>query len=266
MLWTIPETANNANLLPRNPFMTHLRQYLLLLTFMLLALTAQAQPRVEVLKLQHRQAEEIVDQLMALYPGPDTVFSPDGQRLVVKSEAPQMAEIRDLVNRLDVAPAQMRITLRRQQQDRESTQSPGTRTYSTANAASEQSIVMLDGETARIEAGSIRRVTRVAAGGDTVALIAEDTPMTEGFLVQPRALGSSQVELRVVAFDNSSAGHGDDRSAGALVTLRRAAPGEWVALGSNTEESASERGQTAYSTARASSENQYWSIKVDILQ
>lgn len=252
--------------------MKYLR-YCLCLPLICLALLAQAQsqtrpqPQVEMLELQHRQAADIVDQLMALYPR-ETVFSADGQRLMVKADPAMLAEIQALVSRLDVAPAQLRITLRRQQQGQGNDQRSGSRTLSTNARQNEQSIVVQDGETARIEAGSIRRVTRAARSGDMVALINEDTPLTRGFLVQPRALGSNQVELRVVAFDNSAPRHraqGSDVETAAVVTMRRVDPGEWVPLGSSSEQSASERSAQVYSTARAGADNQRWSIRVDIL-
>lgn len=243
-------------------------RYGLLFPLLLWALAAIAQPSVEVLELKHRQASDIIEQLITLYPDPGTVFSADGQRLMVKAPAPQMAEIKELVTRLDVAPAQMRITVRRQQTSEGRKQKLTSQTLSTGSSQTEQSIVVQDGETARIESGSIRRVTQATQSGDMIALIAEDTPMTAGFLVQPRALGSSQVELRVVAFNNSAMAHrlqSGDRETAAVVTLRRAETGEWVPLGSHSEESASTRSGLVYSTESLRSGNQNWSVRVDIL-
>lgn len=252
-------------------------RYCLYLPLICLALLAEAeaqsqsqpesQPRIEMLELQHRHAADIADQLMALYPQ-EAVFSADGQRLMVKADPAVLAEIQALVSRLDVAPAQLRITLRRQQQGQGNDRRSGSRTLSTNARQNEQSLVVQDGETARIEAGTIRRVTRAAQSGNMVALINEDTPMTRGFLVQPRALGSNQVELRVVAFDNSAPRHRAQDSAvetAAVVTMRRAGPGEWVPLGSSSEQSAAERSAQVYSTAQADADNQRWSIRVDIL-
>lgn len=248
--------------------MTAFRQGLVL-SLVLVTVLAQAQPRVEVFELQHRQAVDIVTQLQALYSNQSAIFSTDQQRLMVKAEPPIIQEIANLVSRLDVAAAQMRVTLRRQQQSQGKQKGVISRTVSTRSGQSSQSVVIQDGETARIESGSIRRVTRAVQGGKTVALIAEDTPMTEGFLVQPRALGSNQVELRVVSFDNGTPRHragGSDREAAALVTVRRAMPGEWVPLGSTSDGHEAEHSGRVYSTRHASANNQSWSVKVEILQ
>lgn len=236
------------------------------LAFALLVFTttvAQAQQKVELFELSNRQASELVSQLKTLYPDQEVIFSADGQRLMVKGPATVVAEVGELARRLDVAPAQLRITVLRHQasQDKVST---GER-LSTRARQSQQSVVVQSGETARIEAGVIRRVTSAVAGGDYVGLVAEDTPMTSGFMVQPRALGSNQIELRIISFNDDPARHkayGSSRDTAAVVTQRRVSPGEWVNLGSAAEAHTAEHQGVTYSTRDS---GQTWSIKVDLV-
>ena len=239
-------------------------RYGLICLLALLPVAIQAESRVEIFTLENRQSAEILPQLKALYPDAGAVFTADGQQLMVNADEAVLREVANLVKRLDVAPAQMRITLRREHlAQREGS----ARILSTRSGQSSQSIVVQDGETARIESGSIRQVTRMVQGGDSIALIAEETPMTEGFLVQPRALGNAQVELRVASFNNTRAPHralGSDRDTAAVLTLRRVTPGEWVTLGTTSDESALDHGGRTYSTNN--NEAQRWSIKVDFLE
>lgn len=266
MLGTITQSPANAKQPRENRSMKCLR-HCLLLQFLLVATLAQAEPRVEIFDLKNRPADAIIDQLQALYPGQGNTFSQDGQRLMIKAEPQVIEEVATLIERLDVAPAQMRITLRRQMAGRSN--SDTSTTLTTRDSQSEQNIVVQDGETARIESGTIRQVTRAVQGGRALALISEDTRMTGGFLVQPRALGPRQVELRIMAFNDEPPHHqvqSGSVDTAAVVTMRRVTPGEWVTLGVSEESSTSGRTGPTYSTDRARTGRQQWSIKVDILQ
>lgn len=229
-------------------------------------LAAQSEQKLKVFELSHRQAADLVVQLQALYPDEDVLFSADGQRLVVKGPAAVIAEVEALAARLDVAPAQLRVTVRRQAAGQNG--HPSSRRITTRDGQSRQSVVVQSGETARIEAGTIRRVTRAVSGGDYIGLIAEDTPMTAGFLVQPRALGSNQIELRVISFDDEPPMHSTQaspRDTAAVVTQRRVSPGEWVSLGSSdTTHDSISQGQT-YSTRETGQHKLNWSIRVDLV-
>ncbi|MDX1587573.1 MAG: secretin N-terminal domain-containing protein [Oleiphilaceae bacterium] len=229
-----------------------------LLLVTLMATSAMAKPEVHVFELENRSASSLLPQLQSLYQGEDIVFSPDGQKLMVRAEAEQLAEIDQLLNTLDVPARQLRIRLRELRGGQENSNS---RSYSTQRQ-SEQSLTMQDGQVASIRSGEIRRVPVAVRGGRDPAAILEEVDLTSGFLVQPNVLSEQQVELQITAIRNDPVVGMPGHETAAVVTLRRVSPGEWVTLGEESSRRQSD-GRRVISTETAS--DRRWQIQVELL-
>ncbi|MFE8070607.1 secretin N-terminal domain-containing protein [Marinobacteraceae bacterium S3BR75-40.1] len=232
----------------------------LVVGLLLFSALAQAAPKVEIFQLHNREASDLLQHLEPLYPDNTVVFSADGQRLMVKAEPQQLEEIRQLVTRLDVAPVQLRISVRQVSGGQK--EPPGTQVITT-QSHTVRSIVVQSGEAAHIKAGSIRRVPTAVQGGRNPAMLTEEQSLESGILVQPKSLGRQQVELKVVTFENEPAGTTNQETA-ALVSILRITPGEWVSLGGSEEENASTAsGGRVYDTG--SQQDRHWEVKVDVV-
>lgn len=231
---------------------------LVLTVLLLLTASATAEPEVHVFDLENRPASSLVPQLKALYEGSGVVFSPDGQKLMVRAEAEQLAEIDQLLRTLDVPARQLRISLRERKGQAEK---EGSRQYST-RSQTQQSVTLQDGQVASIRAGKIRRLpVAVRGGSDPVALL-EEVDQTSGFLVQPNVLSGQQVELQITAIKNDPVVGMPGHETAAVVTLRRVSPGEWVTLG---EESRSRESDGRRTLSTESTSNRRWQLRVELL-
>lgn len=234
---------------------------------LLLASPLTGLAEVEVFELRNRQAQDLVQHLRPLYPEDQVSLSADGQRLVVRGEQPILDEIEQLVERLDVAPAQLRISLRRDRSAIE-VQSPGDssqrRVYDTESPR-QQTLVLQDGATAQIRAGRIRQIPFAIQGGDIPALIRRtDEQLQQGLWVQANYLGPEQVELKLVSFDAEEAAPDGYETEG-LVTIRRVRPGQWVRLGS-TQKQARETVEQGGRSVTVGGEKSAWNLKVDLVE
>lgn len=235
-----------------------LKSFLTAALLLVLAASASSEPEVHVFELENRTASSLVPQLQSLYKGDKIVFSPDGQSLMVRAEAEQLAEIDQLLRTLDVPARQLRISLRERQGQ---TERQGSRQYSTQDQA-HQSLTLQDGQIASIRSGKIRRLpVAVRGGSDPVALL-EEVDQTSGFLVQANVLSEQQVELQITAIRNDPVVGMPGHETAAVVTLRRVSPGEWVTLGeeSRTRES---NGRRVISTE--STNTRRWQLRVELL-
>ncbi len=76
---------------------------------LLLSPSLQAQ-QLEVIELRHRQAEQLLPVILPLLQANEAASSIDN-RLVIRSSAASLKQIRQLIQRLDTPPAQLRITV-----------------------------------------------------------------------------------------------------------------------------------------------------------
>lgn len=242
--------------------LTH-RLILILLLCLLVADKAIAEREVHVFELDNRQAEALIPQLQQLYGGDDVVFSPDGQNLMVRARAEQLAEIDQLLRRLDRAAPQLRITLR-EGTPAEVQREQGSRVISTRRQQS-RSVTVESGQVAQIRSGQIRYLPiAVRSGRDPTALL-ERVEESSGFLVTPTVISEQQVELQITALRDDPIASMPGYETAAVVTLRRVAPGEWVELGSERTEFETLGNSRVISTTDAGSEARDWYIKVDVL-
>ncbi|TVP57613.1 MAG: hypothetical protein EA349_06275 [Halomonadaceae bacterium] len=232
-----------------------------LLITCLLSTATMAAPEVHVFELENRRAESVLGQLQALYQDTGVVFSPDGQKLMVRAEAEQLAEIDQLLRTLDVAARQLRVSLREVTGTRTGSNDRG-RTLSTSSQR-QQTLTMQDGQVASIRSGQLNQLPVAVRGGtDPVALL-EQVDQSSGFLVQANVISNQQVELQITALKNDPIVGMPGHKTAAVVTMRRVSPGEWITLGEESRVQETQQDQRVISTGSASDRS--WQIKLDLL-
>lgn len=242
--------------------MKRIQQCLILLALALAPMAISAASESQVFELQHRKAESVVPQLQNLYRNEGVSFSPDGQNLMVRAEAEQLAEIKALLKTLDEPPYEVRMEVRHRDlasgsEDRGAT----SRVYSTKRNTV-RSITVQDGEMAQISSGRVARLPVAARGGDDPAVILEEVDLSSGFLVKPSVISKNQVELQITAIRNEPVEGMKDYQTAGVVTMRRASPGEWVELGREKSTVQHREGSRVYATS--GDDNRVWEIRVEV--
>lgn len=235
---------------------------LITLILMLLATTVAAAPETHVFDLEHRRASSVLPQLRGLY-GDDATFSPDGQKLMVRAEAEQLAEIDQLLRTLDEPPRQVRLEVRHRDRVSDSRGVDSERVYSTRRD-SVRSITIKDGQMASISSGTVTRVPVAARGGEHPAAVLEEVDLSSGFLVRPSVISDDQVELQITALRNEPIENVTDYHTAGVVTVRRARPGEWVRLGGERSAHQSREGSRVY--ASSGKKDRIWEVRTQILK
>ena len=236
---------------------------LLALALVFTASSAQAGREVHVFELEHRQAESVIPQLQRLYGGDEVSLSPDGQNLMVRATAEQLAEIDQLLRRLDEPPSQVRLNLRHRDL-RSSDEDQRSRRVISTHRESQQSITVQDGEVARISSGAVRRLPVALRGGSDPAALLEEVDMSSGFLVRPSVISPQQVELQITAVRNEPVTGMPDYETAGVMTIRRVSPGEWVELGEERQQIQTREGSRVYRTGGEREGNRLWEIQVEV--
>lgn len=252
------------------------RVLLPLLVLWLLASSALA-AETRVYTLQNRAADDVAAQVRDLYQASAITVSSNGQQLVVRGEPQLLDEIGTLVTSLDVAPAQLRITVRtRERIGGESSGagvsagngqvSAGAGNTVISTAGSEQrSVVVQDGQSAQILSGQVRTLPFAVRGGRNPAAVLEQVATHSGFVVSPQVISGETVELNIVSFEEDPAAiEGYDTEA--LVTIRRVSPGEWVSLGGVDTQAQEHQSGITYQVRSSQNRSRLVDIKVDILR
>lgn len=208
---------------------------------------------VEVIAVRNRPAEDLVGVLVPLA-GPDGVVTAAGGRLVVKATPSALAQIKQVLNGLDVPPRALWITVK-QSADRSAAtttaQASGsvtaggrTRTVVTgafARGAAQESganterLQVLEGSRAFIRTGRAVPVTRaqVAPAGGAPAVVGTAYQEADtGFYVVPRVAGERvTLEISATADKLDDRGEVDFQRVETTVSGRL---GEWLSVGAIT--------------------------------
>lgn len=228
-------------------------------------------------ELQNRPAEDVAGQLRALYPGDQAAITAHGQRMVIRGDTVILDEIDQLIDTMDVAAAQLRITVRSggtnngvrrgsgvTVQDGTVTLSAESRTTTTRRHR-EQSLVIQDGQSAHIHSGQVRVLPLALQGGFSPAVIYQQVPIRSGFVVSPRVISAQQVELNVMAFDNMPVTDQPGYETEAVMTTRRVAPGTWVELGDSSSTSRGTERGIVYQVGNDGRAGQGFQVRIDVL-
>ncbi len=255
--------------------------------FLLLSLSqATFAQGVEVIPVQYRSAEDVASQIKALYPEQQVQVVGRYQQLTVRADEQTIDEIKQLVMSLDTAPHQFLISVSgnaNSQHNRSevsgsistsphSSSSNNTvtvkaqnKTYKTRGSGS-QVIRVLEGHSAYISAGQKKPVRdRQRVNGQWVNDVSY-IDMTSGFYVEPRLIGSDQVELKIRTQQNqASKQHYNEIDTATTDSVQIVKLGEWSTIGGTYQDSQSNNGGISYSTQRQSIDNQSLTIKVELV-
>lgn len=241
---------------------------------------------VETLSVQYRAAEEdIASQIKSLYPENEVRVVGRGQQLTVRADTPTINEIKQLVTSLDIAPHQFLISVasdtNRQQQNKgfsgslstsSSTSDNSSITIKTHNTSHStrgsegQSIRVLEGHSAFINAGQKKPIReRQLINGQWESRV-DYIDMTSGFYIEPRMMGSDQVELKIRTQQNkASSTHPNTVDTATIDSVQIVQLGEWATIGGMSQDSKRRADGISYSTERHSVDNQSITIKVELV-
>ncbi len=253
------------------------RLWLFLLIGMIFSGSLAASTEARTYQLNNRPADDIAAQLRQLYPATLAAITAHHQQLIVRAEPAVLDEMGQLIETMDVAPVQLRITVRTgtniqgaQQQGGITIQNSqaGVRvqkkTISTQRNR-EQSLMLQDGQLAHISAGQVRVLPVVVQGGLNPATLYQQVEVRRGFVVQPQVISQQQIELSIMAFDNIPELDSPGFESKALITTRRVKPGEWIQMGSTQTTGNESESGIVYKSGGRHMENQSFQVRVDVL-
>lgn len=241
---------------------------------------------VEIIPVQYRSAEDIASQIKALYPEQSVRVVGRNQQMTVRADEQVIDEIKQLVTTLDTAPHQFLISVSGDTSNRHNSAGvSGTISTSTSSSSSNstvtvkthnksfktrgtgsQSIRVLEGHSAYISAGQKKPVRdRQYINGQWVNKV-DYIDMTSGFYVEPRLIGSNQVELKIRTQQNqASKQHYNEIDTATTHSVQIIRLGEWSTIGGTYQDSSSDNGGISHSTQRQNIDNQSLTIKVELV-
>lgn len=254
----------------------HTMAFFVMLVLAFLSGTGFAQAESRAYQLNNRASADVASQVRELYQGEPVSLTARGQQLVVRGNQQLLDEIGTLIETLDVAPIQLRITVR-SQEDIGGKRSGGgvtttgnnvgvtvERRVTSTGGSQERSLMVMDGQSAHITSGQVRTLPFAVQGGRNPAAIFEQVETRSGFIVSPQVISDRAVELNIVSFEADPA-ELEGYETQALVTIRRVEPGQWVSLGSTSTESTSRQSGITYSVKSSRSDNRSFEVKVDVV-
>ncbi len=236
-----------------------------------------AAPEARTYALNNRPAQDIAAQLRELYPDNQFAISTSGQQIIIRGEPQVLDEVGMLVETMDVAPIQMRITVRSGNSGNRNREGGGItitnnnvniqaeKTVTTTRRNREQNIVVQDGQSAHISSGQVRTLPVAIRGGRNPAAILQQVDIRSGFIITPQVISDRQIELNVMAFDNEPKNDIPGYETEAVMTIRRVEPGQWVELGSTETSSAGSRSGITYEVGGSQQQSQSFEVRVDVM-
>lgn len=260
---------------------------LLLLVGLVLAGASSAQSEIEVIELRYRQAEELIP---LLRPQLDEAvrLSGQGDTLLVRAGAAELARIRDLIEQLDTRPRSLRISVRRGSESGGSRRGYGgaaevelgererlrgrVRIYSSEDAsrsAKSQQVRVLEGRSAWIGESLILplREQTVVVGGRGGAAYGEQLryiELQDGFYARARVQGE-RVEVELLSRAQQPA-DGNRVVGQQVLTTVSGRLGEWLEVGAVDQSAKSAEGGILYRSEAASESRRSVELRVELAE
>lgn len=265
--------------------------YFLVLSLALICLQVAAETQFKIITLQHRFASDLLPTISPMVGVDGTATGIDNQ-LILRAQPERMREIEALVEKLDAARVNRRITVSnslQQNSQSDRTQANGTvsignttvsnnrrlqrnggrieieRNTSNTRQSGNQFINVLDGERAFISNGKIVQFTQewvsITRRYIQIDRITDWREVTTGFAVRPRTIGN-QVELEItprIARVNQL----DFIDFEELTTVVRVGIGEWLNIGGTMQNKDQVSNQILGSQSASNTQNSSLYIKVD---
>ncbi|PFG11024.1 secretin [Marinobacter sp. LV10MA510-1] len=255
----------------------------LFITFLLFLVStnAFAASQSRAYNLNQRPAADVAAQIRDLYEEVNVTVV--GQKIVARGETRLLDEIDQIIQQLDVATAQLRISVQ-SREDIGGKRSGGGVNLTQNNASSnrntvtisaqskttrssgnrERSLIVQDGQSAQISAGQIRSLPFAARGGRNPAVLLQLVETRSGFVVTPRMISPQNIELSIMSFEQDApALPGYDTEA--LMTIRQVQPGQWVSLGGVDRSESRENSGIVYQVNSSENRSSEIRVRVDIL-
>lgn len=236
-----------------------------------------AAPEARQYQLGQRAASDVAQQIRDLYPGNEVAITSRGQQMTVRAEPSVLDEIGQLVETMDVAPVQMRVTVRSRNTGMGKQGGGGvtasgdgvnveaTRKTTSTRQSRERSLIVQEGQSAQINSGQVRTLPVAVRGGRNPAAFLEQIETRSGFIVSPLVISDKAVELTIVSFEEDPESGVSGYETEALMTLRRVEPGQWVSLGSTRESRSGKQTGIVYQTGQDSRSANTWEVRVDLM-
>ena len=260
----------------------------LFITFLLFLVSANAfaAGQSRAYNLNQRPAADVAAQIRDLYEEVNVTVV--GQKIVARGETRLLDEIGQIIQQLDVATAQLRISVQ-SREDLGGKRSGGGVNLTQNNASSirniinsntvtinaqskttrssgnrERSLIVQDGQSAQVSAGQIRSLPFAARGGRNPAVLLQLVETRSGFVVTPRMISPQNIELSIMSFEQDApALPGYDTEA--LMTIRQVQPGQWVSLGGVDRSESRENSGIVYQVNSSENRSSEIRVRVDIL-
>jgi len=273
---------------PRISRLTAPNVMVLFITFLLFSVSANAfaTSQSRAYNLNQRPAADVAAQIRDLYEEVNVTVV--GQKIVARGEARLLDEIGQIIQQLDVATAQLRISVQ-SREDIGGKRSGGGVNLTQDNASSnrniinsntvtisaqsktirssgnrERSLIVQDGQSAQVSAGQIRSLPFAARGGRNPAVLLQLVETRSGFVVTPRVISPQNIELSIMSFEQDAAAlPGYDTEA--LMTIRQVQPGQWVSLGGVDRSESRENSGIVYQVNSSENRSSEIRVRVDIL-
>ena len=260
----------------------------LFITFLLFSVSANvfAASQSRAYNLNQRPAADVAAQIRDLYDEVNVTVV--GQKIVARGETRLLDEIGQIIQQLDVATAQLRISVQSREDiggkrsgggvnltqnnassDRNiingNTVTIGAQSKTTRSSGNrERSLIVQDGQSAQVSAGQIRRLPFAARGGRNPAVLLQLVETRSGFVVTPRMISPQNIELSIMSFEQDApALPGYDTEA--LMTIRQIQPGQWVSLGGVNRSESRENSGIVYQVNSSENRSSEIRVRVDIL-
>jgi len=254
-----------------------------LLAALLLATLAQADTsRLEIIDLHHRPAAEVIPIIQPFLAKGAVVRDAGGYQLIIRTTPENLAQIRQILQKVDTAPRRLLISVRQASAtagtsggaDADVHLQPGdsrarVKVYSTGSRDQDdvtQRIQVLEGNAAFIQTGQSvpvgeRNVYR-GPGGTTVQDSVHYRDVTTGFYVYPRVNGD-RVILRISPQKQNVSPEGGGRiDVQAAETTVSGRLGQWINLGGTSGSSEEQSSGITYRTGERNA--RYGSIQVKV--
>lgn len=205
---------------------------------------------LQVIDLHHRSAQEIIPVLEPLLEKGGALSGQD-YKLFVRTSAANLAQLRQAIAQIDVAPRQLRVSVRTG--DRQTLKASGAAVSGQVSSSGVQgtvhatqggvssenesvmSVQVIEGTAAFVESGSsIPIVTAVGIIGVRQPLnggVIDYKDLRTGYLVTPRLAGNGGVVLEIEQHSQGQRGNSAQIATQALSTRIAGRAGEWIELG-----------------------------------
>ena len=242
-----------------------------------IASPAFAAPEARQYSLSQRPGSDVAQQIRDLYPEDEVTVTSQGQSVIVRAEPAVLDEIGQLVSTMDVAPVQMRITVRSSNNSMGKRGGGGVtitnnqvsvqaeRKVTTTQQNRERSLIVQEGQSAQISSGQVRALPIAIRGGRNPAAFLQQVETRSGFIVSPQVISDQAIELNIVSFEEDPDSGVPGYETEALMTLRRVEPGQWVSLGSVSRSQSGSQSGIVYQTGQSGSQSTQWEVRVDLM-